>query len=76
MDNHKTASKAARMAALIVAREQGWLEDLSLNAIAKVLAGDGEPVNRSTILRDLRMLDEVISLRNRLVERLRNLDDQ
>lgn len=72
----RSTIKAVRIAALIHAREQGLLEGHSLNEIARVLAGDGEvPVNRSTILRNLRDLDEAIELRNRLVERLRNFSE-
>lgn len=65
--------KAARVAALLYAADAGWLDDptLTLDAIAKALAGEGVPVNRSTILRNLRNLAEVRDLRNLLIERLR-----
>jgi len=66
--------KSARLAALMYAQERGWLDGLSMDAIAHALAGDGEePVNRSTILRTLRDVEPARALRNRMIERLRNL---
>lgn len=45
-----------------------------MDAIARALAGDGEePVNRSTILRTLRDVEPARDLRDRMIERLRNL---
>jgi ubiquinone biosynthesis protein UbiJ len=67
-------TKAARMAALLYERRQGWLEGRSMDEIARALAGEGEaPVNRSTIMRDLREVERMAEQYEKLVERLRNL---
>ena len=49
-----TTSKAGRLILLLRLRDAGVLEDQALQAIGDVLG-----VNRSTILRDLRVLDQV-----------------
>lgn len=48
--------KAARLAILLEMEDRGLLENMSYQRIADMLAGDGESVNRSTILRDIQDL--------------------
>ena len=57
-----TISKAGRLMLLLRLRDAGVLEDQTLQAI-----GDELGVNRSTILRDLRVLDQVEAEYRRLM---------
>ena len=57
-----TISKAGRLVLLLRLRDAGVLEDQTLQAIGDVLG-----VNRSTILRDLRVLDQVEAEYQRLI---------
>jgi len=62
--------KAARLAIMLELDTLGLLDDLSYQKIANLLAGDEEPVNRSTILRDKRDLQDV---RNKINQIYRTL---
>ena len=66
-DERNTLSKAARLAALIELDDRGLLHGKTLQAIADAVGGG---TNRSTILRDLRLLPKVRVLRQQMRKRL------
>lgn len=68
--------KAARLAVLLDAQDRGLLKGRSLQQIATALGTGphGEPVDRSTILRDLRQIPQVRALREVLASRLSALE--
>lgn len=63
-----TTIRLARLAALLEARRRGWLKDHTLQEIADLLE-----VNRSTIMRNLRDLDEFDQAVRDYLTRLENL---
>lgn len=63
--------KAARLAILLELESLGILDDLSYQKIANMIAGDGKPVNRSTILRDMQDLQDVRDKINKIYRTLR-----
>ncbi len=67
--DERVATKAARLAALLEAQEQGWLKGRTLQEIADAI-GCGN--HRGTIMRDMRLLPEVQRLRSRLRAALEN----
>ena len=63
-----TTIRMARLAALLEARQRGWLKDHTLQEIADLLE-----VNRSTVMRNLRDLDEFDQAVRDYLTRLENL---
>lgn len=62
----RSIAKAARLAAMIQAKESGLLEGCTLQQLANILG----VAHRSTILRDMRLLDDVILARDHLITEL------
>jgi DNA-binding MarR family transcriptional regulator len=63
-----TVPRVARLAALLEARKHGWLEGKTFQEIGDLLG-----VNRSTIMRNLRELDEYEQSTGEFLSRLENL---
>jgi hypothetical protein len=62
-DQYDRLTKAARLMILLELQERGVLDGLTLQQIADLFH---DPPNRSTILRDLRMLPQVKTIRNEM----------
>jgi hypothetical protein len=62
-DQYDRLTKAARLMILLELDERGVLDGLTLQQIADLFR---DPPNRSTILRDLRMLPQVKTIRDEM----------
>jgi hypothetical protein len=67
-EENTTLSKAARLAVLLVLDDEGLLRGRTLQEIADALGGG---LNRSTILKDKRLLPKVRKRRNTAARKLR-----
>lgn len=65
----KSSNRAARIIALMRAREEGLLEGVTLQELADAL----QVGHRCTVMRDLRDVDDTMAQAGPMLERLRNV---